>query len=360
MAIISSDELELTNVDDGDDGYSPQVTVTTNTQDNDSIDINVTSKDNTTGQITTTTEATIKKADKIYTALQDVTVFNQLTNGGELQGMFVDENGRAYFNGTYLKAEGATIGGYEIGADFMSIGNATNKTDIVQEYAEHTVESEYEGRPNITVGGITYSGDGGIEHDLGSFFEVYMKDSIDDRATADSHNRLRIEPRRTEVSGGWSNDNSNTHFTTTRWGDDEIYSEVFSGNGVENTMEFNTNGLYVDGIPIGAPAEEILTFGNYNTLNTDITLSKPYTDFRFIMFRFGGGGGEGTVHIIVPTNSIFDGTNYSSHQAVWYVISNNNPVVGFATVKFTAPKKIQITSKTGGGTNVLRQVKGIY
>lgn len=140
MAIITSSEITLTRVDDGqdgkdgkdgvdgEDGYSPQVTVTQNTQDADSVDINVEVKDNQTGTITTNT-TTIKKADRVYAALQDVSVFNQLTNGGELQGMFVDDSEHAYFNGTYLKAEGADIGGFTIGPDSLFA-----KSDLTEEY----------------------------------------------------------------------------------------------------------------------------------------------------------------------------------------------------------------------------------
>ena len=130
MAIVSSSEITLTRVDDGQDGtdgadgYSPQVTITPHqsvpaaADDVDIIDINVTMKDSSTGTVTTTTTP-IKKADRIYEGLVNLSVFNQLTNGGQLQGLFVSEDNHAYFNGTYLRAEGADIGGFTIGPDSL-------------------------------------------------------------------------------------------------------------------------------------------------------------------------------------------------------------------------------------------------
>lgn len=355
MAIISSDEITLTRVDDG---YSPTVDVEDH---DDDPDIDENEIKITVTDIRGTEEKTIMKADTIYEALQDVEVFNDLTDGGTLEGMFTDPiSGHAYFNGTYLKAEGATIGGFSIGSNFIRVGDTTRETDITEEYDEWSVESEYEGEPNIDVGGLTYSGLGGVVYDLGTQFEVDMKDSIDYRTTTNSHQRLLIKPQSTDISGGWSYVNSYDKFSTTKWHDNGISSVIRDSNNLYAQMDFTPGGLFVNGVNVLAPSEEILAFGNYTTLNTDITLTKPYTDFRFIMFRFGGGGGEGTVSIYVPTNNIYNGTNYSAHQAIWYVISNGSPVVCFATVKFTDDNKIQITSYTGGGTNVLRQVKGIY
>ena len=292
----------------------------------------------------------------VYDGLQSVNEFDKLTNGGELHGIFISMNGQAYFNGKYLKAEGAQIGGWVVGSNSITIGDADDMTDISETYAEHVVESEYEGEPGITVGGLTYSGDGGVDFDLGSYFRVYMKDSVDDRATADSHNRLNIEPRRTSISGGWSNDNSNTKFSDIELTDNQISLYLMNGASMYSEMVLDLDGLTVNGLNISAAPKEILAFGNYSTLNTDITLTDSYTNFRFILFRFGGGGGNGSVSIYIPTTNIKNEQNvYSTHQALWYVSDLN-----VANVKFTSNNTIQITSHSGSGSNILRQVMGIY
>lgn len=159
MAIITSSEITLTRVDDGEDGFSPIIDAETNntysviaadisaknpaengyyelvdgeyvpttdvTADSSKTYYSVT--DSAVSVTITDAEGTkapvvIKSAAPIYNALQDLTVFNQLTNNGEMEGMFIGEDGKAYFNGEFLKAKGAIIGGFEIGdTDLVAI-----------------------------------------------------------------------------------------------------------------------------------------------------------------------------------------------------------------------------------------------
>lgn len=180
MAIITSSEITLTRVDDGkdgapgadgkdgEDGFSPTVGTTT-TKTYSAITGTIPSEANPaaleyyelinneyvlttdTAPVASKTYYTIteisvsiavtdvngqqppvvlESSAPVYNALKDVTVFNQLTSGGALQGVFLNESGHAYFNGQYLRAEGADIGGFSVNSDSIHTRNVPVTSNV--------------------------------------------------------------------------------------------------------------------------------------------------------------------------------------------------------------------------------------
>ena len=300
----------------------------------------------------------------------DIAAFNEISNNGATQGLFKkDSNGNVYINASLIKAGAlaanqiavndllafnATIGGFLINSEDLCIFTDDYTATIVNSNVEFF--DEYD-EPGSHAKGLYY----GISPATPAFATgvpaptVYPSGGEPYRELGDINAaKAKMMHDGSFYAGKYPTQTAPYYNYTFKADGDEVFL------GKNDKVIINDSGVSVDGVYLFAPAKEILTFGNYTTLNTDISLSDPYTDFRFILFRFGGGGGQGTVNAYIPTNAIYDGTNYSVHQASWYIINNNVPELQLADFKFTADSKIQLTYRYGSGSNGLRQVKGIY
>ena len=83
-------------------------------------------------------EEAVKNLD---TDLDQEEIFNRLTNNGEVQGIYRDENGDIYINGKYVEFIGATIGGWEITDGALKKDVTASDGTIYRVFLQPTLES---------------------------------------------------------------------------------------------------------------------------------------------------------------------------------------------------------------------------
>lgn len=490
MAIISSDDITLTRVDDGqdgDDGFSPTVNTTTNnTYTAITADIPSTANPSELGyyelvnneyvqtadtspvasktyysitdsavSITITdvngqqAPVVLKSASPVYNALKDVTIFNQLTNGGSLQGMFTDESGHAYFNGQYLRAEGADIGGFTIGETMLytdstdgedlygynrkftiinsdpyensedmpafaagSIGVLhviTDTSSIVSPQLEHlyeyspvtykwtktedtTVQSGktygkvdtidmnsasakimHNGR--IYAGKYTYRDTETDEEAYGYNFKVdedyvyignygheMLIGSYDDESGSIYGNSVELASTDSIVitSGDRPQSESSTSAKKPVW----IRCSDLNVSMKNSSNLYGSFGVSPSGISftdannisrnITADPVNLCSWGTYSAANTTVTLRSNYTNYRFLILRFGTDPSSGQIGGIslmtIPTSMI---TSSAIFQHEWY----QGTALQSMTFSFTRADTFKVITRSGSVSG-LRQILG--
>lgn len=258
----------------------------------------------------------------------------------------VDKTGTLYAsNGVF----NGTISGSDIYGSSLTFGTDPN-LQIVMDY-DTWYEDLYDDVTKL-IGGLKINGTGAISIKTGAYFEIFVRDSFDDD-TADYHSRLRAIEGKTSIRGGFSRLGSYENFSAIDLYDDEIDLGIYSGSW-KNFVFYSNGDLRVPGTVYQSAPVALATWGTYSAVNTTITLNSAYTNYRFIVIRFGSDAGGSTIGglstMVIPTMMMNASNEY---QHGWY------QGTAYQSIKFTSPTttQIKITGRTGSASGI-RNVYG--
>lgn len=258
----------------------------------------------------------------------------------------VDKTGTLYAsNGVF----NGTISGSDIYGSSLTFGTDPD-LQIVMDY-DTWYEDLYDDVTKL-IGGLKIEGTGAISIKTGAYFEIFVRDSFDDD-TADYHSRLRAIEGKTSIRGGFSRLGSYENFSAIDLYDDEIDLGIYSGSW-KNFVFYSNGDLRVPGTVYQSAPVALAAWGTYSSINTTITLNSAYTNYRFIVIRFGSDAGGSTIGglstMVIPTMMMNASNEY---QHGWY------QGTAYQSIKFTSPTttQIKITGRTGSASGI-RNVYG--
>lgn len=266
----------------------------------------------------------------------------------------IDKNGTLYANNGNFAG---TITGSDIHGSSLTFGTDPD-LQIVMDYDEW-YEDLYDDVTKL-IGGLTVSGTGAISIKTGAYYEIFVRDSFDDD-TAGYHSRLRAIEGRTSITGGFSRLSDYGSFSDITLLDDEINLSIYTAGDGWKYFSFGSDG------DLSVPGDVIVTghvkqsdpvamssWGTYSAANTTVTLREDYTNYRFLILRFGSDPSSGQIGGIslmtIPTSMI---TSSAIFQHGWY----QGTAWQSMTFSFPTATTLKIVTRSGSVSG-LRQVFG--